>query len=326
MITFGEIRGHRSVTLENDLLRVTVLPGKGADIFALVDKASGVDALMKTPWGLRPAGGQPPADFLDDYEGCWQELFPSVNEACRVRGAEIPFHGEVALLAWDTQVEQDSVEAAAAVFRVHAERTGLGLERRMSLSAGSPTLSLDETVRNYSSATAEFVWGHHIVLGAPFLEEGCRLEIPAAELLTPPVAYEPATARLAPGQEARWPHARGRAPGELIDLREIPGPQAHSHDDAFLGGLTEGRLTVDNPRLGLRFGLGWDAEVFPWVTFWQPYGGADLPPLTGIYGMGVEPWMSRFCLAEAIARGEARTLPPGGAFNTGLRASLSRIG
>ena len=326
MITVGEIRGHRFVTLENDLLRVSVLPEKGADIYELVDLASGVDVLMKTPWGLRPPGDRRPTDFLENYEGCWQELFPSVNDACQVRGAEIPFHGEVALLAWETHIEDDAGGAAAALFRVRSGGTGLRLERHMRLSPGSPTLELEEKVSNDSGAPAEFVWGHHIVLGAPFLEEGCRLDLPAATILTPQALYEPATARLAPAQNEPWPYARGRAPDERIDLRSIPGPQAHSHDDAFLGGLDVGHLAVDNPRLGLRFSLDWDAHVFPWVTFWQPFGGADLPPLTGIYGLGVEPWMSRFCLAEAIARREAKSLPPGGTFSTRLQASLTRLG
>jgi hypothetical protein len=326
MIHVGEIRGHRSVTLENDLLRVTVLPGKGADIYEMVDKASGVDALMKTPWGLKPPPERPPRDFLENYEGCWQELFPSVNDACEVRGAAIPFHGEVALMPWEAAIEADSGEAATVVFRVHSGKTGLDLERRMSLSPGDPSLAFEETVLNLSPEPKEFVWGHHIVLGAPFLEEGCRLEAPAATILTPDTLYEPATARLAPGQEEPWPYARGRKPDERIDLREVPGPSAHSHDDAFLGGLSEGRLAVENSRLGLRFSLDWDVGVFPWLTFWQPYGGADLAPLTGIYGMGVEPWMSRFCLAEAIVRKEARSLPPGGTFSTTLQARLTRMG
>src|SRR4030042_1419243 len=124
-LVVGGTGGHRFVTLENDLLRVSVLPEKGADIYELVDLASGVDVLMKTPWGLRPPGDRPPTDFLENYEGCWQELFPSVNDACQVRGAEIPFHGEVALLAWETHIEDDAGGAAAALFCVRSGGTGL---------------------------------------------------------------------------------------------------------------------------------------------------------------------------------------------------------
>jgi hypothetical protein len=79
---------------------VTVLPGKGADIAELVHKPSGVQFLMKTPAGLQPPKVSPPADFLENYEGGWQILFPNANEGCEHRGRDIPFHGEAALLPW----------------------------------------------------------------------------------------------------------------------------------------------------------------------------------------------------------------------------------
>ena len=103
-LTTGLVAGWESVVLQNDLLRVTVLPGKGADIHELVDLESGIDALFKAPWGLQPPGGEPRegsdgVEFLENYQGGWQELLPNVNDACTYDGAQIPFHGEVATAA-----------------------------------------------------------------------------------------------------------------------------------------------------------------------------------------------------------------------------------
>jgi hypothetical protein len=36
------------------MLEVTVLPDKGADIYAITDLGSGIDPLFKAPWGLQP--------------------------------------------------------------------------------------------------------------------------------------------------------------------------------------------------------------------------------------------------------------------------------
>ncbi|MDP9261337.1 MAG: hypothetical protein M3O89_05135, partial [Actinomycetota bacterium] len=100
-VSFGEETGWRSVVLESDELRVIVLPDKGAEIHKLVHKESDVDVLFHGPWGLQPPGA-PPLDgsgddeFMWNYAGGWQELFPSVNDACTYRGRRIPFHGEVA--------------------------------------------------------------------------------------------------------------------------------------------------------------------------------------------------------------------------------------
>ena len=87
----GLVHGWPAVHLTSDLLEVTVLPGKGADIYALTDLGSGIDPLFKAPWGLQPPGS-PPRDgsegaaFLENYEGGWQELFPNTNDPASYRG------------------------------------------------------------------------------------------------------------------------------------------------------------------------------------------------------------------------------------------------
>jgi len=322
MISLEMVAGHKAVALQSDRLRVVVLPEKGADIYAMIDRASGVDALMKTPWGLRPPAGGPPADFLDNYEGAWQELFPSANTACQVGDRAIPFHGEVALRAWRWDVERDDPGGCRLALQVEAQSLPFQLERRMTLESGSHRLVIDETVTNLARRRLPFVWGHHLVLGAPFLEAGCRLDIPAAEVRTPEQVYEPRTAELSGNQIGSWPYADGHTPGSRVDLRIIPGPEAHTHDDVFLSGLARGHWTVTNPRRGLRFSLDWDHDLFRSVTLWRPFGGSDMPPLTGIYGIGIEPWTSRHNLAGAVDAGEARWLDPGQALNTTVVATF----
>lgn len=90
-VTEGVVSGWHAVRLTSDALSVTVLPGKGADIYEIVDLATGIDPLFKAPWGLQPPGaasreGSDGAAFLENYEGSWQELFPNTN-AMPLRGA-----------------------------------------------------------------------------------------------------------------------------------------------------------------------------------------------------------------------------------------------
>jgi hypothetical protein len=322
MISCADLHGHQAVWLENEHLKAAVLPGKGADIAELIHKPSGVQFLMKTPAGLQPPGKDPPVDFLENYEGGWQELFPNANESCEYRGRKIPFHGEAALLPWEWEALQDDLQASEIRLQVGCRQTPFRIKRRMRLERGSHRLEIREKVLNEAGEPWEFVWGHHLTLGDGFLEHGCRLEIPAEFLATAEQLFEAETARLAPGQKRPWPYALSRTPGVLLDLREIPGPEAHSHDDVFLGGLARGTFSVANPRLGLRFKMEWDASVFPWVILWMPYGGADLPPLTGIYGIGIEPWVSRYPLAQAVTEGQALTLPGGGSLETELSVGV----
>lgn len=327
-ISSGTVNGWRSLVLENGALRVVVLPDKGADIYELKHVDTGIDVLFKGPWGLRAPGAQPlegsgDDEFMWNYEGGWQELFPSVNDVCTYRGMRIPFHGEVASLPWEYEIVQSEGDEVSVRLWTRCRQTPYRLERLMRLRRGIPELVLEGTVVNESDEPAHFVWGQHCVLGPPFLEPGCRLELPARTIVTPLVLWEPETARLAPGQREPWPDARLRS-GDTVDLTEIPGPEADSHDDLFVTDLEAGWLSVRKPHPALTFRLEWDPAVFGWVVLWQPYGGARAKPLAGSYALGVEPWTSRLTLEEAAGVGEAIELAGAGRFETTVRARLER--
>src|SRR5207244_7208831 len=125
----------------------------------------------------------------------------------------------------------------------HCRHTPFRLERTMRLAGD--TLELVGAVVNESDEPADFVWGHHCVLGAPFLESGCRLEASARTIVTAPELWEPETARIEPGRRVPWPHAPLRSRG-TVDLREIPGPEAGSDDDPDVTALGAGRPSVPN--------------------------------------------------------------------------------
>jgi hypothetical protein len=298
-----------TLSLAGDELQVTVRPERGAELCSLLHRASGTELLFRAPWGVRSGEG-----FLDRYAGGWQELFPSAGDETSYRGRSIPFHGEVAVLPWDCVATGDELRCA-----VECRATPFRLERRMRLAGSS--LVLDEEVTNVGEEEAHFVWGHHVVLGPPFLEAGCRLELPVRTIVTIPEVWED-TARLEPGQRSTWPLARLRH-GGTVDLRDVPGREAGSHDDIYLTDLDAGWAEVRNPRLGLGFRLEFDQELFRWLISWQPYGGAHAQPLAGSYALGVEPWMSRLPLGEAVAAGEARMLDPGDRLRTTVVARVT---
>jgi len=182
-------------------------------------------------------------------------------------------------------------------------------------------LILEETVINESTDLAHFVWGHHCVLGPPFIEDGCRLDVAANTIITRPQPWED-TARLACGQHSPWPKAQLRG-GGVVDLSKVPGPEAGSHDDVYLTDLNGGWAAVVNPRLDLTFRLDWDPAIFRWIVLWQPYGGAEAMPLRGVYAVGIEPWTTPMNLEQALAAGHAIELPGGEQFRTSIRASFA---
>jgi hypothetical protein len=320
------VHGWRAVHLTSDTLEVTVLPHKGADIYAITDLASGIDPLFKAPWGLQPPGSQPRAGsdgaaFLENYEGGWQELFPNTNDPASYRGISLPFHGEVATLQWSWLQVGGGFGETAVRFTVECRLTPFRLERTMRLPHGERRLVLDERVTNLSASPAHFTWGHHCVVGPPLVGDGAELRIPCRTIITGAEPWED-TARLVPGQRSNWPVA-WRRDGGVVDLSRIPGPETGSHDDVFLTDLDGGWAELANSKLGLGFRLDWDPAVFPWVISWQPFGGARTMPLRGAYALGIEPWTSGGNLEAALAEGGAMALARHGHLETTVSVAFT---
>ena len=318
----------RTVTLENDLLRISILADKGADIYEFVYKPKGIDVLWKAPWGLRELGALAPSAansevaWLDHYEGGWQEILPSGGGPCVYNGIAYAFHGEVSTAPWDYQIVQPGGDVASVQFRIRTTRTPFLLERTMQIEGGRPVVTFRERLVNEGAVPMAYMWGHHPAYGAPFLGEACRLDIPARRFVNHPVQVFPERSWLPDGGSSPWPLVTGRT-GQIIDMRRIPGPEARVNNLGYPTDLEEGWYALTNTALGFGVGLVWPKEAFPHIWLWQELCGSEVYPWWGrAYVMGVEIWTSYpgTGLADTVANGSARTLPPGGTTTVEVRA------
>ena len=89
-ITEYVYHGLRTVTLENELIRVTILADKGSDIIEFLHKPTDTDFLWRSPLGVKdpslfvPTSASPRGAFLDYYEGGLAGNFP-----CRRRAVHL---------------------------------------------------------------------------------------------------------------------------------------------------------------------------------------------------------------------------------------------
>lgn len=70
------------VSMENDLIKVTVASGKGADIVEFLHKPSDTDFMFHSFQNMdagfhMPTTSAGDGSFHDIYSGGWQELFPT---------------------------------------------------------------------------------------------------------------------------------------------------------------------------------------------------------------------------------------------------------
>jgi hypothetical protein len=257
---------------------------------------------------------------MDYYEGGWQELFPNCGGLSLHQGAEIGQHGEVLLLPWSYLITKDEPDEIEIRFDVRTVRTPFHLTRSLSLNRHESVLRIHERVANEGGQDIDFSWGHHPALGWPFIDESCRVDLPACRIRTQQ-DFTPATSRLAPEQTSDWPNALG-VDGKTVDLSRIPPANVAASDMVFLEGITDGWFAVTSTNLGVGFGLRYPSDVFKQLWYWQVYrGGRDYPWWSGTYNIALEPCATLPVLSHAAAHGEALSLKAGESLEVHLMAA-----
>ena len=266
-------KGRRAVSIENDHLRVTVLPG-GGHIAEVYDKATGVNPLWTPPWpSIEPSrfdatrhrdyGDGIDAGLLAGIAGhnLCLDIFggPSDEEA----RAGLPVHGEASNVDYD--VKEDGQALAA---RARLPLAGLDLERRLELHGRA--VWIRETVHNTGGVDRPIAWTQHVTLGPPFLEKG-RTEFRAS--LTRSRVFESAFGAddyLVAGADFEWPNAP-LIGGGSADLRRLSSAAA---SDAYTAHLTDpgcdrAFFMAFSPSSRLSFGYVWRRVDFPWMGIWE---------------------------------------------------------
>ncbi len=291
-------RGLKTVVLENELLRVSVLADKGADIFELVHKPSDTDFMWRTPWSVRdvtkwvPSTGWGEGVWHDAYIGGWQTIAPTGGQPQVYAGADLGQHTEATLMPWDAQIVEDTPERVSAKFWVRTVRTPFWIEKKITLESGSAVLTVEDSVTNEAEESAEVEWGQHVALGEPFLTENCIFDLPASDHFSPPEEIQAGNARIKAGTSGNWPMAE--APdGSQVDLRKFPAKSDRLADYMVFKNLSDGWYAVTNPDRRVGIGLVWPRETFKFLWYWQVFGGGYGYPWYGrTYNVGLEPFTS----------------------------------
>ncbi len=242
-------RGRRATSIENELVRVTVLH-EGGHIAEILDKQSGVNPLWTPPWeSIEPStydllkhpdyGADSESKLLSGIMGhnLCMDIFgpPSAEEAA----AGLTVHGEASVARWF----------------VTAVETGLTQEARLpqaqlrvvrSIDLDERTVKVVETVENESATDRPIAWTEHVTLGPPFLEKG------ATEFRAP--VTKSLVLEKGNGDLERYTDApvSGGFATHLLDP---------ASDTAF--------FVAWSPRSQVAFGYMWRRADFPWLGVWE---------------------------------------------------------
>jgi hypothetical protein len=307
--------GHQSLELENEALRVVVVPEAGGKIVSLFDKRGDREWLV-TPAQSNPFRAWPyGTEYNPNQCGGWDEMFPTIL-ACAYPGegpyfgAELPDHGEAWTLPWS--------DAGSTGGQIALELTGRALPYRLrrSLTLHGDSMRMGYTLENCGAAAFAYLWAAHPQFAC---EPGARIILPDdADEVVNVLPLEWGREYGEPGTRNRWPEFVFG--GQTVRQDRVAGPEK--------GGGRKFYLPVDEPiswgelrqPSGEWLRMSWDAGFAPYCGVWIDEGY-----LNKVADMAFEPATAYYdSLLAGCSNGRCATLAAGAAVDWWLRVQMGR--
>jgi len=277
--------GRRSISIENNHLRVTVLE-EGGHIAEILDKRSGVNPLWVPLWrSIEPTtydpqkhpeyGGGSDARLLAGIMGhnLCLDIFGSPSDAEFAAG--ITAHGEGSVVPYKLEKTDYQLRMSA-----HLPLAQIQFQRHITLV--EQFVRIEESIESLCAFDRPIGWTQHVTLGPPFLEKGTSVFRASATRSRVFESEFGTAAYLKTGADFDWP-AAPRSDGGIADLRilsNLPVSSAftthlmdQSRDDAY--------FVAFSPAYHLAFGYVWKSADFPWMGIWEENHSRTSPPWNG---------------------------------------------
>lgn len=297
-------RGLNAVILENELLRVVILPEAGGKIWQITYKPLDADLLWNNP-RIAPAKLPAGSRYDDVWSGGWDELFPN-DEVAVIEGESYPDHGELWTGAWAAEPFSKG-RCVGVRLRYVTPISSIEVEKTISLHSDRSSIEFEHRFSNLAKTEFPFLWKLHPAMA---VTPRHRIDFPSMK-----VELEPAFPGTLAGaaEPADWPILN--TPHGNVDLRCIP-PENARQLYFFYGSEMKGNwCALTNSANGLACALQFDPKIFSCCWLFASYGGwrnynvAVLEPCNG-YPLNFE---------AMRAAGRHRTLSPGESLKTNVR-------
>lgn len=308
------LMGLRTVALENEKLRVSILIDKGTEIIEFNLKERDIDFVWRSPLGLSclekmKAAPKDTQMLTDWYTGGWFECFPNVGTPCTYKSALVPQYGELWYLPWEYAVIKDEPEEVILKFYVRTTKMPFRVEKEMSLRACDATLYIRETAENLSHMELNFQWGFHPNFGPNFIDESCVIYMPGSDVKA---YYSSPRSRFEIGATGNWPFLADKN-GSKVDLRKVLGEGAGTDECIEVNHLKKGITTITNMKKSVGMEITWDVRALPHNVIWHVTNGDEGYPRFGnTYVLGFLPRNDRvWGLEESVSAGTCPKILPG---------------
>lgn len=296
--TEWQYRGLRVIIIENELLRLTIMPELGAKIYDFIYKPADHNFLWHHP-RIEPRAVPLGAPYDDNFSGGWDELFPN-DAPGEFREQYLPDHGELWCQPWEYQVEHASADAVTLYLRRAGSVTATVIEKWITLRRNEARVHFRHRFTNVGLEPLDFLWKLHPAMA---VSQHHRVDVPG----TRAEYVAPGWSRLDDAELIfTWPMAC-TPDGRQTDLREVMPATAGRRDFLYITELVEGWCSLTDTQSGLGFGLVFPKEVFTTVWLFMTYGG-----WRGLHTVVLEPCTAYpKDLEAAVKLGRCGHLEPG---------------
>jgi galactose mutarotase-like enzyme len=284
-----------TVTLQNDLLRVQILPEFGGKIISLRSIRTEEEFILPPLNGYRHAS--PTASFSEHDGGGFDECLPSVSGCESVEGEPaVPDHGDLWRVMWQVDSQEDGL-----VLHADARSRPLRLTRRATLEGSS--LILDYDLHNLSDTPTNWLWSAHPLLR---VDAGDHVVLPD-EVDQVIVEYS-ASDLFKSNSLITWPKARSTS-GVMMDLSNVGEKDGTTANKLFARMDKAGWGALYRNRLGQGLVIRFNPSTLPYLGIWICSGAWPEIGIEKQYTVALEPTTSNVdSLASAQRNGTVRRL------------------
>ena len=298
----GRGRGQKLVEVKTSAgLRATFSEDRCLDILDLEYKGINLSFLSKNGM-ISSALTSPDTDSFTKYCSCGF-LFTcglrNTGPSCYVDGEYFPFHGRIGVTPAESvnvSINENEIVVSGIVRETALFGPCLEMRRKITIPSDGAKIVISDTIENLTPETETILFLYHINFGFPFLSEELEIEFPKGEV-------------------------RGRNPfaqENLDNCAKISPPIDGEPEQVFfhLPEDKDAKVSLSNPRLGVRALINFDTSNLPILTQWKSMRSGD-------YALGIEPGNSFLRgRKEEIENGYDIQLPGFGSLEYGFTINL----
>lgn len=290
----------KELILENERLRVTLLPELGGKMIRLLSKSTGTEFLkqyVESEGDLKPPnlGGTFKPPYAHGFDECFPTVAPS-DYLFNERVIHWPDHGELWAQEWN--YEQDGQRLVLKV-------TGVNLlyEFEKEIRLRENKIEISYRVTNLSYRPFDYIWSSH-----PLLEIDDQDELLIDEKIDAMSIHGTDDEGQVQKERTGWPNVYDSE----TDYSIIQPPSSKQAIKLFAEQVEKGRAGLYRKGRNESILFNFDTDKTPHLGIWLCYGGWPKDAEIRSYTVALEPTTASYDkLSDAIRNGEQKVIEPG---------------